>query len=221
MHHQWWAAAVWALACYRPSTVSGCSPFSWAYEASLAAMAVDVPKIHSGKESPHSMDAVEASLAADLPGSMMLSQKMQGVSGLDTNEAEADALSRNAGEASKGGRKGASDRASTGEGVVVGEVSWWDVAILFLLALLALLSSGALLAGSFIGDLGRRSCMAWGPLRRFMRLRSRSNVKLHMLASQYERVSQERSRIAVGAHLQAKWFCCMRFLHVETAVGRC
>lgn len=193
MHHQWWAAAALALACYRPSSVSGSSPLS---SASSAATAADMRKIHSGEESAHAIVAVEASLAGELPGSMMLPQEMQGVGGVGTSEAAAEGSSRNASEAPKGGRKGANDPASTVEGVAVREVSLWDVAILFLLALFALLSSGALLAGGVIGDLGRRSCMAWGPLRRFMRLRSRSNVKLQMLVSQYERVSQERSRIA-------------------------
>ncbi|OEH73614.1 hypothetical protein cyc_06213 [Cyclospora cayetanensis] len=75
-------------------------------------------------------------------------------------------------------------------------ISWWDVLLLLLLGLLALCSSAALLAASFVGDAGRRYCEYWGPLRRFIKIRNKKAASLQILASQYEQISEERSRIA-------------------------
>lgn len=133
-------------------------------------------------------------------------------------ERDGDLLNNSTREEGKGGPETSSNDSPNKEFVV--EVGWWDILMLVLLALLALSSSAALVAGSYIGDLGRRSCQAWGPLRRFMKLRNRSNVKLQMFVSQYERVSQERARIAVSskaferptaAHFPAEYTHCISF----------
>lgn len=81
-------------------------------------------------------------------------------------------------------------------------LSLWDSIVLILLGVLALASSAALIDASFIGDLWRRFCYSCAPLRRLLRKRNKAKIKLQVLAAEYERVVQARSRIAVRC-------CCL------------
>ncbi|KAL8425774.1 hypothetical protein Efla_004126 [Eimeria flavescens] len=166
--------------------------------AAAASPSLDPSSVFTGSSSPSAAASEQQRSPAGAEGGASAAAGQCAAAGGECGASQQDEAENRIHKLADGMQQQSSGAAGSREAAQA--LSWWDALMLALLLLLVLSSSASVFSGSSFESCCLRLCQAWPPLRRFLRLRKRSRVKLQILAAQYERVCEERARLA------PRWF---------------